>query len=176
MNRTNSFLSSLKWWPSLQSNSSDTNTEARGEARSRAGPIGAGGLKNIHTFGSSVAVQKLRESKWFKSDEERIFCAVIESGFIVEIRQQSVRANCHVHATHNASDKSCCHSCNSLRNSSAEVTSENDLKCLNNNCNASEDDDQSDDNNDENHLQNENATTSWFGVVLCKTKGMNVAW
>jgi predicted flavoprotein YhiN len=38
-------------------------------------------------FGSShtVAIQKLRESKWFKQDEERLFCAVIESGFIVEI-------------------------------------------------------------------------------------------
>jgi len=42
------------------------------------------------TFGSShtVATQKLRESKWFEQDEERLFCAVIESGFIVEIVQK----------------------------------------------------------------------------------------
>ncbi|XP_055634829.1 uncharacterized protein LOC129774831 isoform X2 [Toxorhynchites rutilus septentrionalis] len=38
------------------------------------------------SFGSSVAVQKLRESKWFDSAEERIFCAVIEVGFVVELR------------------------------------------------------------------------------------------
>lgn len=38
------------------------------------------------SFGSSVAIQKLRESKWFDRGEERIFCAVIEAGFIVELR------------------------------------------------------------------------------------------
>uniref|UniRef100_A0A182T1C0 Uncharacterized protein n=1 Tax=Anopheles maculatus TaxID=74869 RepID=A0A182T1C0_9DIPT len=41
------------------------------------------------SFGSSVAIQKLRESKWFDAGEERIFCAVIENGFIVEVRRQS---------------------------------------------------------------------------------------
>lgn len=39
------------------------------------------------SFGSSVAIQKLRESKWFDAGEERIFCAVIENGFIVEVRR-----------------------------------------------------------------------------------------
>lgn len=41
-------------------------------------------------FGSThtVATQKLRESKWFDQDEERLFCAVIEGGFIVEIMQK----------------------------------------------------------------------------------------
>lgn len=41
-------------------------------------------------FGSThtVATQKLRESKWFEQDEERLFCAVIEAGFIVEIIQK----------------------------------------------------------------------------------------
>lgn len=38
------------------------------------------------SFGSTVAIQKLRESKWFDPGEERIFCAVIEAGFIVELR------------------------------------------------------------------------------------------
>uniref|UniRef100_A0A182PAD9 palmitoyl-protein hydrolase n=1 Tax=Anopheles epiroticus TaxID=199890 RepID=A0A182PAD9_9DIPT len=41
------------------------------------------------SFGSSVAIQKLRESKWFDAGEERIFCAVIENGFIVEVRRQT---------------------------------------------------------------------------------------
>ena len=41
-------------------------------------------LKNPY-YGSHVAVQKLRESKWFKQDEERLFCAVVESGFILEM-------------------------------------------------------------------------------------------
>jgi hypothetical protein len=49
------------------------------------------------SFGSThtVAIQKLRESKWFNQDEERLFCAVIESGFIVEIMQneQSINEN-----------------------------------------------------------------------------------
>lgn len=42
---------------------------------------------HLKQFGSSVAVQKLRESKWFGPDESRIFCAVIECGFIVETRE-----------------------------------------------------------------------------------------
>ncbi|XP_058117809.1 uncharacterized protein LOC131288436 [Anopheles ziemanni] len=46
---------------------------------------GTGTVRN--SFGSSVAVQKLRESKWFDAGEERVFCAVIENGFIVEVRQ-----------------------------------------------------------------------------------------
>ncbi|XP_077297523.1 lethal (1) G0469 NlpC/P60 domain-containing protein isoform X2 [Arctopsyche grandis] len=37
-------------------------------------------------FGSSVAIHKLRESKWFRHDEQGILCAVLESGFIVEIK------------------------------------------------------------------------------------------
>lgn len=48
-------------------------------------------LKPSTSFGGSnhtVAIQKLRESKWFEQDEERLFCAVIESGFIVEIVQK----------------------------------------------------------------------------------------
>lgn len=47
-------------------------------------------LKSATNYGGStqtVAIQKLRESKWFQQDEERLFCAVIESGFIVEIVQ-----------------------------------------------------------------------------------------
>lgn len=54
-------------------------------------------LKPTTSYGSThtVAIQKLRESKWFNQDEERLFCAVIESGFIVEIMQnaQSINEN-----------------------------------------------------------------------------------
>lgn len=48
-------------------------------------------VQSIHT----VAIQKLRESKWFEQDEERLFCAVIESGFIVEVmlKERSVEDN-----------------------------------------------------------------------------------
>lgn len=42
---------------------------------------------NSHsTFGSSVAIHKLRESKWFTHNETKIFCSVVESGFILEKR------------------------------------------------------------------------------------------
>lgn len=55
-------------------------------------------IKPATSYGGSqhtVAIQKLRESKWFNQDEERLFCAVIESGFIVEImqRDQSIEEN-----------------------------------------------------------------------------------
>jgi len=38
---------------------------------------------------SFVIGQKLRESKWFKHDELRVFCAVIETGFIVQSKDES---------------------------------------------------------------------------------------
>ncbi|CAH0729476.1 unnamed protein product, partial [Brenthis ino] len=39
-------------------------------------------------FGSSVAIHKLRESKWFKHEEQNILCAVLESGFVLEVRAE----------------------------------------------------------------------------------------
>jgi hypothetical protein len=44
-------------------------------------------IKSADAYGGSghVATQKLRESKWFLQDEERLVCAVVESGFIVEL-------------------------------------------------------------------------------------------
>ncbi|CRK88481.1 CLUMA_CG002242, isoform A [Clunio marinus] len=57
-------------------------------------------LKSATTYGGSthtVATQKLRESKWFNQDEERLYCAVIETGFIVEIMH---------HEQHNEENKS----------------------------------------------------------------------
>lgn len=35
-------------------------------------------------FGSSVAIHKLRESKWFNHNEDKILCSVVENGFILE--------------------------------------------------------------------------------------------
>lgn len=70
--RANSVIGQIKWWTSNHHfNSNNSNNNA----------------PNIKSFGSSVAVQKLRESKWFGPDESRIFCAVIECGFIVETRE-----------------------------------------------------------------------------------------
>lgn len=74
--RANSVIGQIKWWssstaPDLSNNNNNNNN-----------------LNNtVKQFGSSVAVQKLRESKWFGPDESRIFCAVIECGFIVETRE-----------------------------------------------------------------------------------------
>lgn len=68
--RANTVIGQIKWWTSnhhLTNNNTNNN--------------------NIKSFGSSVAVQKLRETKWFGPDESRIFCAVIECGFIVETRE-----------------------------------------------------------------------------------------
>lgn len=66
MRRNSLNISFSKWWH--PNNSEKTRTVKSG------------------SFGSSVAIQKLRESKWFDRGEERIFCAVIEAGFIVELR------------------------------------------------------------------------------------------
>lgn len=44
-------------------------------------------LKTTSTGGnSSVTAQKLRESKWFKYNENKIFLSVVENGFILEKR------------------------------------------------------------------------------------------
>lgn len=59
--RTSSVIGAMKWWSSTNSNKQQN-------------------------FGSAIAGQKLRESKWFNADESRILCAVIECGFIVETR------------------------------------------------------------------------------------------
>lgn len=51
-------------------------------------------LKSADSYGGSnqhVATQKLRESKWFHQDEERLFCAVVETGFIIELVQTKVQ-------------------------------------------------------------------------------------
>lgn len=66
--RTNSVIGSMKWWPTNSSNTSSSTSSAQG-------------------FGSSIAVQKLRESKYFKPEESKILCAVVESGFIIETKE-----------------------------------------------------------------------------------------
>lgn len=73
--RANSVINQIKLWTSSHHNlHSNNNTNISNH-------------NNVKHFGSSVAVQKLRESKWFGQDESRIFCAVIECGFIVETRE-----------------------------------------------------------------------------------------
>lgn len=50
-------------------------------------------LKSADSVGGSnqhIATQKLRESKWFHEDEERLVCAVIEGGFIVELKKEII--------------------------------------------------------------------------------------
>ena len=42
---------------------------------------------------SFVVGQKLRESKWFAHDELKIFCAVVETGFIVERKTEEGEEN-----------------------------------------------------------------------------------
>lgn len=71
--RANSVIGQIKWWTSNHHLTNNNNSSQNNN--------------HIKTFGSSVAVQKLRESKWFGPDETRIFCAVIECGFIVETRE-----------------------------------------------------------------------------------------
>lgn len=73
--RANSVIGQIKWWTS---NNHFTNNNSSQQQNNN---------NHIKQFGSSVAVQKLRESKWFGPDESRIFCAVIECGFIVETRE-----------------------------------------------------------------------------------------
>lgn len=75
--RANTVIGQIKWWSSSNQpfQTNDTN----------APPVNNN--NQIKSFGSSVAVQKLRESKWFGPDESRIFCAVIECGFVVETRE-----------------------------------------------------------------------------------------
>lgn len=77
--RANSVINQIKLWTSsnhsLQSNNNNNNNTKMNNHNS------------VKQFGSSVAVQKLRESKWFGLDESRIFCAVVECGFIVETRE-----------------------------------------------------------------------------------------
>ncbi|KAL5276727.1 hypothetical protein ACFFRR_002136 [Megaselia abdita] len=96
MNRSNSFVNSIKWWNSnnstTNSNSSNTNVSNSGNTNGHRLPhqqlAAVKSVASVAAFGSSVAVQKLRESRWFKSDEQKLFCAVVECGFIVEVRSE----------------------------------------------------------------------------------------
>lgn len=42
---------------------------------------------NMKRGGSFVMGQKLRESKWFQHNEMNVFCAVVETGFIVQLKE-----------------------------------------------------------------------------------------
>lgn len=75
--RANSVIGTIKWWTSSHNHFTNSNNNNSSSTPNN----------HLKHFGSSVAVQKLRESKWFGPDESRIFCAVIECGFIVETRE-----------------------------------------------------------------------------------------
>jgi hypothetical protein len=82
--RSNSLSGSggTKWWQSFI-NSIHQVTHNGGQIK----PLDELKQKQRNSFGSTtVAVQKLRESKWFTVEEQKLFCAVIENGFIVEVR------------------------------------------------------------------------------------------
>lgn len=81
MIRRNSLNISFGKW---RTSSSPGSVETNGTSGSPPPPVVV--RKGSSSFGSSVAIQKLRESKWFDAGEERIFCAVIEDGFLVELR------------------------------------------------------------------------------------------
>lgn len=81
MIRRNSLNISFGKW---RTSSSPGSVETNGTSGSPPPPVVI--RKGSSSFGSSVAIQKLRESKWFDAGEERIFCAVIEDGFLVELR------------------------------------------------------------------------------------------
>lgn len=91
MNRSNSFVNSIKWWNSNNSGTTNSNNNVCGDSHinqnnHRQQLAAVKSVASVTAFGSSVAVQKLRESRWFKSDEQKLFCAVVECGFIVEVR------------------------------------------------------------------------------------------
>lgn len=174
INRSHSFVNALKWWP-LQGHNHQSNHAAHGSAGAGGGGVGGGGgggvvsagpstasglslLGHLHnkttTFGSSVAVQKLRESKWFKRDEQRIFCAVVECGFIVEVRSNTKPTSQNKRTMRSNSSGS---GGSGVDEYDADVNDDQD--------------------EEEETLQlalraqdeNETPVTSWFGIVLCKT-------
>lgn len=106
MNRSNSFVNSIKWWNSNNNTNNSNNNNNNNNTSNSNSITNIGSTANISNtnhrfhhpvksvasvaaFGSSVAVQKLRESRWFKADEQKLFCAVVECGFIVEVRSET---------------------------------------------------------------------------------------
>jgi hypothetical protein len=76
-------LISKNWWQHLVNSINLNSTDSSSKAISNK-PVQK---LQRNSFGSAtVAVQKLRESKWFTVEEEKLFCAVIENGFIVEVK------------------------------------------------------------------------------------------
>lgn len=92
--RVNTVFGSLKWWASSPFHINKTQQQQPASKPTQLG--GSCSSNKIATttspgrhFGSAaIAVQKLRESRWFGADESRLFCAVVESGFVVEIKAE----------------------------------------------------------------------------------------
>lgn len=202
MNRSNSFVNSLKWWPLQSHQNQNSNQSHTGDSGGGGGVGGGGGSafrgfipfnKTQTTFGSSVAVQKLRESKWFKSDEQRIFCAVVECGFIVELRssaavarklaQQQQRRQRLLSLTNKmpapptmrpSRDNSTSICSNVSFGGLDDLSGKNHTAAsmiMTTSVSSSSDYDDEEYDEDDLELQDENETpiTTWFGIVLCKT-------
>lgn len=111
------------------------------------------------TFGSSVAVQKLRESKWFKPEEHRIFCAVVECGFIVEVRS-SAAAKAAADAAAAAAAAAAASDADSLDIDCPVLTLAPPLIIPRNGSSSISFLETQD--------ENETPVASWYGIVLCK--------
>lgn len=93
--RANTVFGSLKSWASSPFNSGSNSAQ-----RSSTKPSTSTSCLEISSSCASstakakkagypiVAVHKLRESRWFGSDEWRLFCTVVETGFVVEIKEE----------------------------------------------------------------------------------------
>ncbi|XP_017963477.1 uncharacterized protein LOC108656076 [Drosophila navojoa] len=184
MNRSNSFVSSLKWWP-LQGHNNQATPSSAAAASSGSSSAGYSQsapssptsnwppslLQNHHhhklsvganvnaTFGSSVAVQKLRESKWFKPEEHRIFCAVVECGFIVEVRS-SAAAKAAADAAAAAAAAAAASDADSLDIDCPVLTLAPPLIIPRNGSSSISFLETQD--------ENETPVASWYGIVLCK--------
>lgn len=104
--RSNTVFGSLKSWASTSfsgnarknaplggcnassaNNPNNNNASSSSSSASTSSKKATGCTKS--NFGSvAIAVHKLRESRWFGEAESRLFCAVVESGFVVEIKAE----------------------------------------------------------------------------------------
>ncbi|XP_075155388.1 lethal (1) G0469 NlpC/P60 domain-containing protein [Haematobia irritans] len=205
MNRSNSFVNALKWWPLQNNHQVNATNQTTASHTNGDGGGGGGGVgfrvfmpfnkSQTHaTFGSSVAVQKLRESKWFKADEQRIFCAVVECGFIVELRSSAAVARKLAVQEQRRQRLLSLSKKTPPRQRDNSNSSSNDSSCSSNGFQRIEDlsgkscmelgknqttnmslssdyDDYYDEDEEDLEFQDENETpiATWFGIVLCKT-------
>ncbi|XP_055383802.1 uncharacterized protein LOC129613657 isoform X2 [Condylostylus longicornis] len=156
INRSNSLVNTaLKWIPLLNQHYNNHNGSGNN--------VIDGNGSALKQFGSTVAVQKLRESKWFNSDEQRIFCAVIECGFIVEIRGEQNSTSSSSTISDDENDKND----DTLDKINNEIKLQKIIPPSTSKLIENYDNDQIFSNSSS--TATSSTTNSWFGVVLCKT-------